>query len=86
MKKKLILLLLTLTLCSFNLTKVKAETINWKAIRLNQAEKKVYRKYTKTELENNRDAIEEEIAESLRKMYNETEFIYEVSLEGLVTQ
>ena len=49
MKKKLILLLLTLTLCSFNLTKVKAETINWKAIRLYKAEKKVYRKYTKTD-------------------------------------
>ena len=46
----------------------------------------IVRKYTKTELENNRDAIEEEVAESLRKMYNETEFIYEVSLEGLVTQ
>lgn len=46
MKKKLILLLLTLTLCSFNLTKVKAETINWKAMKLYSSEKEVFRRYT----------------------------------------
>ena len=46
----------------------------------------VVKKYTKTELENNRDLIEEEVTEALRKMYNETEFIYEVSISDLVTQ
>ncbi len=46
----------------------------------------VIKQYTKTELENNRDIIEEEVAEALRKMYNETDFIYEVSLSDLVTQ
>lgn len=35
----------------------------------------VVKQYTKTELENNRDIIEEEVAEALRKMYNETDFI-----------
>ena len=46
----------------------------------------VIKQYTKTELLNNRDAIEEEVTLALRKMYNETEFIYEVSLGELITQ
>lgn len=46
----------------------------------------VVKKYTKTELESNRDAIEEEVRDALRVMYNETTFIYDVSLSGLVTQ
>ncbi len=46
----------------------------------------IVKQYTKTELNNNRDIIEEEVAEALRKMYNETEFIYEVSLSDLITQ
>ena len=47
--KKLILFLLALTLCCFNLTTVNAETLNWKAIKLYGSEKKVYRKYTTTD-------------------------------------
>lgn len=46
----------------------------------------VVKKYTKTELENNRDAIEEEVAKALRKMYNDTTFIYSVSISDLITQ
>lgn len=46
----------------------------------------VVKQYTKTELNNNRDIIEEEVMEALRKMYNETEFIYEVKLSDLITQ
>ncbi len=46
----------------------------------------VIKQYTKSELLNNRDAIEVEVTEALRKMYNETEFIYEVSLGELITQ
>lgn len=46
----------------------------------------VVKQYTKTEVENNRDIIEEEVAEALRKMYNETDFIYDVSLSDFITQ
>ena len=45
MKKKLILLLLTLTLCSFNLPKVKAETVKWSAVTALNGNK-IYRQYT----------------------------------------
>lgn len=59
MKKKIILLLLALTLYCFNLTNVNAEisdsadteTINWEAIKLNinGSQENVYRRYTKTD-------------------------------------
>ncbi len=46
----------------------------------------VVKQYTASELNNNIEIIEEEVTEALRKMYNETEFIYDVSLSDLVTQ
>lgn len=47
---------------------------------------KIVSKYTKYEVENNQEAILEEIVGSLRKLFNDTTFIYSAGFSNLVTQ
>ncbi|NLL92993.1 MAG: hypothetical protein GX225_02445 [Clostridiales bacterium] len=47
---------------------------------------KVISQYTKYEVENNQEAIAEEIVLKLRKLFNDTEFIYSAGFSDLVTQ
>lgn len=47
---------------------------------------KIVSKYTKYEVENNQEAILEEIVGSLRKLFNDTTFIYSAGFSDLVTQ
>jgi flagellar basal body-associated protein FliL len=47
---------------------------------------KIVSKYTKYEVENNQEAILEEIVGSLRKLFNDTTFIYSAGFNNLVTQ
>lgn len=47
---------------------------------------KIVSKYTKYEVENNQEAILEEIVGSLRKLFNDSTFIYSAGFSNLVTQ
>lgn len=47
---------------------------------------KIVSKYTKYEVENNQEAISEEIVLSLRKLFNDTTFIYSAGFSDFVTQ
>ncbi len=47
---------------------------------------KIVSKYKKYEVENNQEAILEEIVGSLRKLFNDTTFIYSAGFSDLVTQ
>ena len=47
---------------------------------------KVVSRYTKYEVENNQEAIADEIVKTLRKMFNDTTFIYSAGFSGFVTQ
>ena len=47
---------------------------------------KVVSNYTKYEVENNQAAIAEEIVKALRKLFNDTTFIYSAGFSGFVTQ
>ena len=47
---------------------------------------KVVSKYTKYEVENNQEAIADEIVKTLRKLFNDTTFIYSAGFSGFVTQ
>lgn len=47
---------------------------------------KVVSKYTKYEVENNQDAVLNEVVKSLRKLFNESKFIYSAGFSDFVTQ
>lgn len=46
----------------------------------------VVSKYTETEVVNNKDAIAEELRDTLREMYNNSTFIYSVGFGDFITQ
>lgn len=47
---------------------------------------KVVSRYTKYEVENNQEAIADEIVKTLRKLFNDTTFIYSAGFSEFVTQ